>query len=306
MRSSLRCFFGFLTTIVVLSACFSVSNPTPVSIYDPENRPSTLPTLTERLQEPLLWVMSFYQNQDVSQLASVIEQLDRSGFFESGGAQEYFTAFLVAVLRLKPQETADLASQCDFLEGNGETILACSLWIARTDESKAQLKRMAQTKSEYNQYLGVTPPAFLPQKITTITGLNASWGIFHASGDQRYLNMMIGCLDEDIYRKTDLVEMKQVNQLAVQILTDNCVRDPLVMNYCVNFSQDCPPSYQYDLDRMIGIAKKQLNAIAEEKIRESMRTRPAPAAEPIVDTPTQYGEYNTETKLLNKPKWIRK
>lgn len=265
----------------------------PEKIFDPADPPRNirLPSLDQRNADPILWLTLYYQKPDPSRIAVVLKQLQDINAFEASGAQDYVTAFLITLIRTDPVLIGKVLSDCDFLEENGETIIASALWLAKTPESRDLLKSMARRNPAYGRFLGMSPPDAEIDEITDTPGLNIAWGYFHSTGELRYLNLILECLNEKNYRKHQSAVLKKVNQLAVQMLADNCVSDPLVLLYCKKFRENCPSAIEYDLDRVIAIANNRIRQIDEAAIKEKLKrmeqmaglepeTETKPAAQP--------------------------
>ncbi len=212
-------------TLGILTGC-AIQYPS----FDPvlNNAQSVVPDATN---DPLAWSSQFYRHKDFKRIGNWLAAMDKADLLKYEPGIHYTMGFLIAVLKEHPNETRHLDGQTYMLSVESEKILVYALFYANTPESKAQLRQLAVRRPENQAFIGKGVDEINIQRIYNLTQLNVAFGMFHATGKDELLQLLLHCLSEKDYRKSRSAALIEINDVAIAQFTNNCMTDPEMLRF---------------------------------------------------------------------------
>lgn len=266
----------------------------------PTFSPVEAPVRVQATQDPLLWAYTFYQHKQFEQIIPWINTMEASGLLNYGPALDYTMGFLVALFQKYPEEIKNFENHVSRLTERAESVYVYALIYAANAETKRQLRVITDRNPYFKTYLGRAVPNVKINRVRSLNQLNILFGMFHATGDENHLHKILDCLSENQYRKSRDKNLIEINDVVIQQLADNCVRDSELFHYCESNEANFPSDISEDMELVLNSARSQIKINEETKAKEAQSpNKVAPA------TPTLILDSWEGTKEQTKtPDWV--
>ena len=250
LRNSMAC---AVFALALVSNCLGQSNPTVIAS-------AADVTTEEQLHE---WLTYYYLHPRPDLTLSAIHLMSKKGWLSKANPQSPLAAFLAQVFASNSDKTNAWLTELQASTEDQKIMAALALWMAHTSNSVPLLESMANKGSPtYQDYvrrlLGDDhPPDFLKDTISSAGFLDALWGSFLATGDERYVQRLISALPM-LDTKGDVTKML-IGGAAQWSLTSNAIQHPRVMEICETELKKLPDDQKGALEKVIKNAREKKN-----------------------------------------------
>jgi len=206
------------------------------------------------------WLTYYYQHPRPDLLVSAVRFMSKDGWLKKSGAAAPVVAFLSRVFVANPDKIKGWVTDLeDDSEDEKETV-ATALWMVDDDKAQEILRSMtkgvAAAFQEKVKSLRVNrPPDLLHGEINTPQFLDALWGSFFATGDERYVQRLISALPM-LETKGDVMTVL-IGGAAKWSLTSNAFQHPKVMEVCEAELRRLPEDQKPELTNIIKSAREE-------------------------------------------------
>lgn len=238
-------------TLVLISNCIGESNPTVIA--------SAAEVTTEKQLDE--WLMYYYLHPRPDLTVSAIHLMSKKGWLSKASSQSPVSSFLAQVFVSNSDKTKSWLTELRASSDDQKTMAALSVWMAHTSNSVSLLESAGATGSPlYQDYvrrllMDDHPPDFLKDTISSAGFLDALWGSFFATGDERYVQRLISALPL-LDTKGDVARML-IGGAAQWSLTSNAVQHPKVMEICEKELKTLPDDQKPTLEKIIESAREK-------------------------------------------------
>ncbi|MFI5114512.1 MAG: hypothetical protein ACHP7J_05145 [Terriglobales bacterium] len=224
MTPSKAILVAIFSTLVVCCSAAQSSSPLISSAKDIMSR--------EQVEE---WLTYYYQHPRPDLLVSALRFMSEDGWLKKGDAQAPVSAFLAQVFVANPDRLNGWATDIASDPEDEKSTMSRALWMANDESCRQTLTAIARGGSsafqkEAKELLTKHPPDLLKDEINSPQFLDALWGSFFATGDERYVQRLISALPM-LATKDDVTKML-IGGAAQWSLTSNAVQHPKVMEIC--------------------------------------------------------------------------
>jgi len=209
-------------------------------------------TSREQVEE---WLTYYYQHPRPDLLVSALRFMSKDGWLKKSDAQAPVVAFVSRVFVANPDRLTGWATDIASDPEDEKSTMSVALWMANDESCRQTLTTMAKGGASAFQekvkgFLTKLPPDLLKDEINSPQFLDALWGSFFATGDERYVQRLISALAM-LDAKGDVTKML-IGGAAQWSLTSNAVQHPKVMQIC-----------EVELNRLPDDQKPALNKVIE-------------------------------------------
>jgi hypothetical protein len=190
-------------------------------------------TTKEQLHE---WLTYYYLHPRPDLTISAIHLMSKEGWLSKASSHSPLAAFLAQVFALNGSMIKPWLTELEAGTEDQETMGALALWMAHTDNTQELLKSMATKGSPTHQVYvkGLLadnrPPDFLNDAIASPSFIDALWGSFFATGDERFVQRIIGTLS--LLKSQGNTQDVLIGGAAKWSLTSNAIQHPRVLEIC--------------------------------------------------------------------------
>ena len=237
--------------LALVSNCIGQSNPAVIAS-------SASVTTEDQLHE---WLTYYYLHPRPDLTISAIRLMSEKGWLSKANPQSPLAAFLAQVFASNSDKTKAWLTELQSGTEDQKIMAALVLWMAHTSDSQPLLESVATKGSpSYQDYVrGLLrddhPPDFLKDTISSAGFLDALWGSFFATGDERYVQRLISVLPM-LDTKDDVTKML-IGGAARVSLTSNAVQHLRVMEICETELKKLPNDQKPALQEVIKTAREK-------------------------------------------------
>jgi len=248
LRNAMAC---AVCALALASNCIGQSNPAVIAS-------AASVTTDEQLHE---WLTYYYLHPRPDLTISAIHLMSGKGWLSKANPQSPLAAFLAQVFASNSDKTKAWLTELQASTEDQRIMAALALWMAHNRGSEDTLKSEATKGSpSYQDYVrGLLgddrPPDFLKDTISSAGFLDALWGSFLATGDERYAQRVISALPM-LDTKGDVTKML-IGGAARWSLTSNAVQHPKVMEICEAELKRLPDDQKPALQEVIKTAREK-------------------------------------------------
>jgi len=205
----------------------------------------------------------YYQHPRPDLMISALRAMSKEGWLKKENSKAPVAAFLARLLSANADRwdrwTKDLTGETE----DEKSIFTVALWMGNDESCRKALAGLLRGgdpafKQEASQLLEKRPPNLLGDDIDSPQFLDALWGSFLATGDERYVQRLISTLPL-LDRKDDIMKML-IGGAAKWSLTSNAVQHPKVMEICEAELKVLPENQKPALMEVIESARKRKNS----------------------------------------------
>lgn len=215
-------------------------------------------TTDEQLHE---WLTYYYLHPRPDLTISAIHLMSKKGWLSKADSQSPLAAFLAQVFANNSDKTKAWLIELQSSTEDQKIMAALALWMAHTSNSVSLLESVATKGSpSYQDYVKKLlgddrPPDFLKDTISSAGFLDALWGSFFATGDERYVQRLISALPM-LDTKGDVTKML-IGGAAQWSLTSNAIQHPRVMEICETELNTLPNDQKPALRKIIESSREK-------------------------------------------------
>jgi len=187
--------------------------------------------------------------------------MSKKGWLSKADSQSPLAAFLAQVFANNSDKTKAWLIELQSSTEDQKIMAALALWMAHTSNSVSLLESVATKGSpSYQDYVKKLlgddrPPDFLKDTISSAGFLDALWGSFFATGDERYVQRLISALPM-LDTKGDVTKML-IGGAAQWSLTSNAIQHPRVMEICETELNTLPNDQKPALRKIIESSREK-------------------------------------------------
>ncbi|MBZ5657847.1 MAG: hypothetical protein LAO56_21505 [Acidobacteriia bacterium] len=245
LKVRIRQSLGCAVLIVALALCCSgQSNPSLIASAKGI-------TTDDEMHE---WVTYYYLHPRPDLTVSAIQLMSKKGWLSKSSSQSPLAAFLAQVFASNGDKLNAWVTELKTETEDQKIMAALALWMSHSSESKKLLEQMAvKGSASYQDYVkGLIrddhPPDFLKDAISSPGFLDALWGSFFATGDERYVRRLISTLPLLSSKDTQNVLIGGAAQWS---LASNAEQHPRVMEICKSELSKLPDDQKPVLEKVI-------------------------------------------------------
>lgn len=215
-------------------------------------------TTNAQLQE---WMTYYYLHPRPELTVSALHQLSREGLLLKANSRSPIAAFLAQLFVSNRDRARQWVFDLDAGVDDEKMMAALATWMAQTDDTVALLGSLATGSSPTVQDFvggllkGERPPNFLEDAVTNPGFLDALWGSFFATGDERYVYRVISALP--LLTIKDDAQKLVLGGAARWSLTSNAAQHSRVLEICATRLKVLPDDQRAVLVQVIERAKKE-------------------------------------------------
>lgn len=222
-----------------------------------------VPAAVTSFEDAHQWLLTYYRHKDPLFLVPVIKFMDEGGVFDARDEQAAFLlGFLSRVFADNPLFLEGWLAELRDRPLNLRSLLWAALAVFKTPQEEEVLKKEAQTvEGEPAVYIAqlLRAPTQDPFtfEIVAPAQLEILWGLFYASGDERYLQRVIATLSaikdgpENYYGSGSA---REIAEYAKKTLLEDAARDSLVRETCVKEMARQEGAVKSALEEVVGKA----------------------------------------------------
>ncbi len=214
----------------------------------------------------------FYLNPKPDEFVYHFREIARSLEFQADANSAALSTFFGYIMRQYPERIGGWADELADLPPTYKPVLYYSLGHADCEEARNALRRLADAARGSDQraaygVLAVKTPNLLTREIRTGAHLDALWGAFLATGDERFVKRIIGVLAW-LDDKSATLHQRVVAEAAKWSLTSNAWQHSRVLRFCRDALPDAPAT--------TAVALREIIAQTEQ----ALTTKPCPEPKP--------------------------
>jgi hypothetical protein len=190
-------------------------------------------TTEEQLNE---WLTYYYLHPRPDLTISAMHLMSKDGWLSKTNSETPLAAFFAQVFSRNEDKVTDWLTELDASTEDQEKIGALALWMAHTNNAQQLLRLMATKGSlSHQSYMKKLladdhPPDFLKDAVSSPGFLDSLWGSFFATGDERFVQRIIGTLP--LLKSEENAQDVLIGGAAKWSLTSNAIQHPKVLEIC--------------------------------------------------------------------------
>jgi|SRR5208282_1500389 len=206
------------------------------------------------------WLTYYYQHPRPDLLVSALRFMSKDGWLQKSDAQAPLVAFLSRVFIANPDRLKGWAADVANDSEDEKVTVATALWMVDGDKSQEVLGAItrdgpATFQVKVKSLQANRPPDLLKDEINSPQFLDALWGAFFATGNERYVQRLISALPM-LDAEGDVMKML-IGGAAQWSLTSNAVQHPKVMEICEAELRILPEDQKPELTKIIKSAREK-------------------------------------------------
>ena len=238
---------------VLMAASFVVS--TAQSHPDLISSTKTI-TTQDQVEE---WLTYYYLHPRPDLTIPALQYVDQEGWLKKDNARPPIVGFFAQVLAQNPDRTKEWAAELATASEAQRSVFATALWMVNSDDSRGLLAHMASNaaspfRDHAENLLKKPPPNLLKDEVDSPSFLDALWGSFFATGDERYVQRLISVLP--YLKKEGDIQKLLIGGAAKWSLTANAVQHAKVLEICQSELGKLPDGQRAALTEIINKAKE--------------------------------------------------
>lgn len=198
------------------------------------------------------WITYYYKNPEPELVASAIQSLQTTGYFNKDSAAAPMSTFLGTIFSNNKNKIQEWVAIFKPYNDKEKLILIYALWYSNTDISNKHLKALKSSNihAELIEKLLTSPAKGVENmQITGPAVLDMLWGAFQATGDTRYIDRIITVLPY-VNVKGDTARLL-TGGAAQWSLTSNAVQHDIVYEHCNMVLDNQPEEIKQELTEVI-------------------------------------------------------